>query len=149
MLDVKHPILDHMVGRWILRGTIAHRSVVHDVEAAWELAHHYVRVHEVTREKNSAGQPEYEAMVFIGWNEDSKNYGCIWLDVAGGLSTLSIGTAPSSESELAFSFRNEKDEVDLTNKFAYFRQDDAWEWWIDNVEKGVPKEFARVRLTRS
>ncbi len=62
----EHPLLDRMVGRWVMRGTIARRSVVHDVEATWVLAHHYIRIHEVSREKNTEGQPEYESMVFIG-----------------------------------------------------------------------------------
>lgn len=145
----EHPLLDRMVGRWVLRGTIARRSVVHDIEADWVLARHYIRVHEISREKNSAGQPEYEALVFIGWNENSKKYGCVWLDVTGGLSTASIGTASESENKLPFAFRNEKGDVDLTNTFTYDQKDGAWEWRIDNHEKGVPREFARVRLTRS
>ena len=142
----EHPLLDLMVGRWVLRGTIARRSVVHDVEADWTLAHHYIRIHEVSRERNAEGQPEYEAMVFIGWNNPGQ-YSCVWLDVLGGLSTLSIGVAVPRENELPFLFRDEKGEVNLSNTFTYIPKDRAWEWRIDNVENGLPREFARVRLT--
>ncbi len=130
----------------MMRGTIARRSVVHDVEGDWVLAHHYIRIHEVSREKNTEGQPEYEAMVFIGWNNPG-HYSCAWLDILGGLSTLSIGVAVPGENELPFVFRNEKGEVDLTNTFTYSPRDHAWEWKIDNVENGLPREFARLRLT--
>lgn len=138
-----------MVGRWVLRGTIARQSVVHDVEADWVLAHHYVRIHEVSREKDKEGRPAYEAMVFVAWNEQGQaRYSCVWLDVTGGLSTLSIGLAMHTENELPFVFKNEKGEVDLTNRFVYNPKDDSWEWRIDNIVKDVPKEFARLRLTR-
>ena len=144
----EHPLLDLMIGRWLLLGTIARRSVVHDISADWVLAHNYVRIHEVSREKGTDGQPEYEATVFISWNGQGQ-CSCVWLDVFGGLSVLSIGTASPSENELPFLFRDEKGNVNLSNIFTYFPKDHAWEWRIDNVEKGVPKEFARVRLTLS
>ena len=145
-----HPLLERMVGHWVLRGTIARQLTVHDVEADWVLAQRYVRIHEVSREKNKEGRPEYEAFVFVTWNEQGQApYSCVWMDVTGGLSVLSIGLASATGNELLFMFRNEKGEVDLTNRFVYIPKDDSWEWQIDNVEKGVPREFARVRLTRA
>lgn len=143
-----------MVGDWVLqgtvaRGTIGRQGVVHDVKADWVLAHHYIRIHEVSRDKNMDGRPEYEAMVFIASNERGPRYSCVWLDVTGGLSVLSIGSASPAGNEIPFVFRNEKGEIDLTNSFVYNPKDDSWEWRIDNVEKGVPKEFARLRLTRA
>jgi hypothetical protein len=147
---IEHPLLERMVGHWALRGTIGrNQSVVHDVEADWVLAHHYIRIHEVSRERDAEGRPEYEALVFIGWNEKGPRYSCVWLDVTGGLSTLSIGLASPDQNELPFVFRNEKGEVDLTNSFVHNPKDDSWEWRIDNVENGTPKEFARLRLTRA
>jgi len=137
-----------MVGNWVLRGTIAHKSVVHDVEADWVLARHYIRIHEVSRERDNNGRPEYEAIVFVAWNEHGPRYSCVWLDVIGGLTTLSICVASPIGNELPFEFRGEKGDIDLRNVFAYNPKEDAWEWRIDNVEKGVSKEFARVRLTR-
>src|SRR5215467_2626320 len=106
----QHPLLESMVGHWVLRGTIARQSVVHDIEADWVLQHHYIRIHEVSREKNTGGQPAYEALIFVTYNE-SGNYSCAWLDITGGLSILSLGTAAPLENELPFAFRNEKGEV--------------------------------------
>ncbi len=144
----EHVLLERMVGRWVIRGTTGRRNVVHDVDADWVLAHRYIRIHEVSREKNAEGQPEYEAMVFIGWNNPG-HYSCVWLDTTGGLSILSIGTAVPSGNELPFVFRNEKGEVDLTNTFTYNPKDNTWEWKIDNIENDQPKPFARLRLTKA
>ncbi|HTY84329.1 MAG TPA: hypothetical protein VMB19_08920 [Silvibacterium sp.] len=143
------PLLDHLAGRWVLDGMIAGKHVTHDVDAEWVLDHHYLRVHEVSREKTNLGKPQYEALVFIGWNEESKQYGCVWLDVFGGLSPLSIGMGTPKENEIAFVFKDEKGTVSLTNDFVHNPKLDTWEWRIDNIENGTAKPFARVTLSKA
>jgi hypothetical protein len=142
------PLLDHLAGHWVLKGTIAHQQVTHDVDAEWVLDHHYLRTHEVSRDKDDHGKPKYEALIFIGWNEEPKQYACVWLDVYGGLAIQSIGTATAKENEIPFLFKDEKGTIDLTNDFLYHAASDTWEWRIDNVEKGTATPFARVQLTR-
>lgn len=145
---VKSPLLDHLAGKWVMRGTMAKQPAVHDVEAEWVLDHHYLRIHETDRAKNEKGQPKYEAMVFIAWNESSKQYSLAWLDVYGGFTVASIGVAPVEENQLPFVFRDEKGNEDFRNRFVYSPQSDSWEWILDNVDKGVAKPFGRVKLTR-
>jgi hypothetical protein len=62
-------LLNHLTGNWILHGTIASRETTHVVDSEWVLNHEYVRIHEVSREKNGAGQPAYEAIVFMAWDQ--------------------------------------------------------------------------------
>ena len=78
------PLLDHMTGKWILRGTIDGKQTTHDVVVEWVLGHQYIRLHEVSREKQASGQPAYEAIVFVGWDQPSSQYACLWLDSTGG-----------------------------------------------------------------
>jgi len=73
------PLLDHLGGKWVLEGMIAGKHVTHDVDADWVLDHHYLRVHETSREKTDKEKPQYEAVIFIGWNEEPKQYACVWL----------------------------------------------------------------------
>src|SRR6202790_5763841 len=80
----KDPLLDRLTGSWILQGTIAGHETTHDIESEWVLNHEYVRLHETSREKNVQGQPAYEAIVFIEWDESSNEYRCLWLDSTGG-----------------------------------------------------------------
>jgi len=101
---VNSPLLDHLAGKWLLQGTVGKQAVTHDFDAEWVLEHHYLRFHEVSREKNEKGDPQYEATVFIGWNEKTKQYACVWMDVYGGATSESIGTATPKENELAFVF---------------------------------------------
>jgi hypothetical protein len=87
-------------------------------------------------------------MVMVGWVDASKTYSCVWQDVFGGASIESIGVAEVSENKLPFVFKNEKGEVSFHNDFVYDPAANTWEWRMDNVEKGVAKPFARVKLTR-
>jgi len=146
---VDSPLLDHLVGRWVLQGTIAGQQTTHDIDAEWVLDHHYLRIHEISREKNSQGKPGYEATVFIAWNGASKKFAAVWLDVYGGLAAESIGVADPKENELLFNFRDEKGELTTSNDFLFDPQTDTWQWNIDNYDKGVAKPFARVTLRRA
>lgn len=146
---VHAPLLDHLVGKWVLQGTIAGKDPTHDVSAEWVLKHHYVLIHEISRQKNDKGEPQYQATIYIGWNEATKEFACVWLDVYGGLTSASIGVANPKENELPFIFRNEKGEVDFKNEFVYDTKAGTWEWRMDNVENGVAKPFGRVKLTHS
>lgn len=119
------------------------------MDADWVIQHHYLRLHEVSREKDSKGEPQYEAIIFVGSRETSKSYTCVWLDLYGGTSIESIGVAQSTDNELAFVFKDEKGDVTFRNDFVYDPSGNAWEWRMDNVDKGTAKPFGRVKLTRN
>ncbi|MGD1148337.1 MAG: hypothetical protein ABR961_10360 [Thermoanaerobaculaceae bacterium] len=143
------PLLDRMTGTWVLRGTIAGRETTHDIVGDWVLGHQYVRLHEVSREKSAGGQPEYEAIVFIGWDEKAGGYACLWLDSTGGggLSAQAIGHGRRNGDEIAFLFRG-SDGSTFHTTFAYARDAGTWQWLMDGEDRGKLQPFARVRLTK-
>ena len=145
---VTSPLLDHLAGKWVMQGTVGKKPATHDLDAEWMLQHHYLRFHEVSRENNDKGEPQYEATVFIGWNEKTKQYGCAWMDVYGGLTAESIGLRAAKENELAFVFTDEHGETSFTNTFIYDPKTDTWQDRLDNVVKGVAQPFARFKLTK-
>lgn len=145
---INSPLLDHLAGKWMMQGTIAGQATTHDVDAEWVLDHHYLRIHEVSREKNSKGKPQYEATVYVAWNDATKQYAAVWLDVYGGLLPESVGLANLKDDELPFIFKDDKGAVSFSNDFIYDPKTDTWEWRMDNVDKGVAKPFGRVKLRR-
>ena len=145
---VNSPLLDHLAGKWLMQGSVGKQAVMHDLDAEWVLQHHYLRFHEISRQKNAKGEPEYEATVFIAWNEKSKKYSCVWLDVYGSATPESIGVASPEENQLAFVFTDEHGETTFTNTFNYNSKTNTWDNRLDNVVKGVAKPFARFTLTR-
>jgi hypothetical protein len=143
------PLLEHMVGTWVLQGTIAGKETTHDIITEWVLGHQYLQFHETSREKNTTGEAEYEALVFIGWDQPSSQYSCLWLDVTGGggLSAQAIGHAKPHGDEIAFLFKG-SDGSTFHTTFVYDRSVDTWRWLMDNEENGTLRPFARVTLTK-
>jgi hypothetical protein len=142
-------LLDHFVGKWVLAGTIGGAATTHDVDAAWVLGHQYVRFLEVSREKKADGQPEYEAIVFVGWDQPTNQYSCLWLDNTGGggLVGQAIGHARRESDKIAFLFKGADGSLFHTT-FAYDKKIDSWQWRMDGEESGKLTPFARVKLTR-
>ncbi|HTV58533.1 MAG TPA: hypothetical protein VMJ93_06645 [Verrucomicrobiae bacterium] len=100
--------LDRMTGHWVLSGTIAGRQTIHDVDAGWVLNREYLRLHEVSREKSPAGSPAYEAIVFIGWDPEAREYTILWLDTTSGagLNSPVIGRGTLSGDQILFLFKS-------------------------------------------
>lgn len=144
------PLLDRLVGTWVLRGTIAGKPVVHDVVAQWVLAHQYIQIHETSRPGTVDASHAYDAIVYIGWNPELKQYSCLWLDSTGGngLVATAFGHAPSNPAQLIFTWRDGDGAPTLTNTFEYDRATNTWRWTIDNIDKGKHQPFANVQLTR-
>ena len=81
---INSPLLDHLAGKWVMQGTVGKQPQIHDLDAEWVLQHHYLRFREASRDKNAQGEPKYDSMVFIAWNDKPRQYSCVWLDVYGG-----------------------------------------------------------------
>jgi len=143
-------LLDHLTGKWVLQGTIAGQETTHDITVEWVLGHQYVRLYELSREKDANGQAMYEAIVFIGWDQPAGQYACLWLDSTGGggLSAQAIGHAKPNGDEIAFLFNGSDGSIFHTT-FAYSKSTDSWQWLMNSEEGGLLQPLARVRLTRN
>jgi hypothetical protein len=140
-------LLDNLAGHWVITGTIAGAAATHDLDAEWVLDHHYLRLHEVSRERDRDGRPRYEAYVHIGWNPATATYGCIWLDTFGGLTTESVGIAPRAADRLAFAFARDG-QVTLRNVMTWHADSRTWDWMIVNVDGARSSTFATLVLRR-
>jgi hypothetical protein len=147
---IKDPLLDHLSGTWVLRGAIAGKQTTHDVTAEWVLNHLYLQLHEVSREKDAAGHPQYEAIVLIGWDAAASEYQGLWLDTTGGggLSALGIGLGKREGDKIPFLWKDKDGAISFNNTFVYDRGANSWAWIMDNIQKGKPVPFARLTLTR-
>jgi len=142
-------LLDRMIGRWILEGTIDGKTTTHDVDTSWVLNGQYFQLHEVSREKDRRGQPAYEAIVYLTWEPSRGEYSCLWLDLTSntGLSNGILGRAKPSIDELQLLFKY-GDGNTFHTTFSYDRKSDTWQWKMDGEEKGKLVPFARVTLKR-
>ncbi len=142
------PLVDHLAGKWVLTGQMDKGAVTHDFTAEWVLAHQYLEIHEVSREKNKDGSPAYQAKVFIGWDAGKKIYDCVWLDDYGSISTQSLGYAKPNGSTIAFVFQNRDDAGSFHTTFIWHPENGTWVMDMDNVNpSGKAQPFARATLT--
>lgn len=142
----KDVLLDHMTGRWVLAGTIDGQKTTHDVEARWILQNTYVQLHEVSREKDASGKPQYEAEVLVGYDATKARYVCFWYDITGVASPDAGGIAQRVGDTLPFTFKSA--QGDFRTIFTYRPKSDSWTWDMDAEQAGKLQPFARVTLTK-
>jgi hypothetical protein len=138
-------LLDRLQGSWVITGTIASAKTTHDLTADWVMNHQYLRLHEVSREREKDGRPKYEATVYIGWNQKTGTYGCVWLDDYGGLNTQSIGRAAKSGDKLPFVFTNLDGSATRTT-MTWHPESRTWDWTIVEDRDGKLSTFASLAL---
>jgi hypothetical protein len=143
-------LLDHLAGQWVLHGTIDGKQTTHDVQAEWVLKREYLRLHEVSREKDAKGDPAYEAIVFISWEPKTREYICLWLDstAGGGLSAQGLAHGKESRDSVPLLFTISPSSL-LHTTFVYDRSADSWRWLIDDESNGKTERFADVKLSRT
>ena len=105
-------LLDGLVGTWRVSGKIAGQEINQYCESAWVLNHQFLRVNfidsETKRLRDSGDRQEraeYEALVFIGYDNMSERYVVHWLDVFGGRFSETIGFGRlNNENSIKFVF---------------------------------------------
>ncbi len=79
--ELSDPFLDKFVGDWQVERKMGKRGVKQtSVHCEWVLNHQFIEFHYGPAD----AKPEYEAFVFIGFDEAAKTYVCHWVDVFGG-----------------------------------------------------------------
>ena len=143
-------LLDRLAGQWVLQGTIAGKRTTHEVQVEWVLKREYLRLHEISREKDTKGDPAYEAIVFVSWDPKTQEYICLWLDstAGGGLSAQGFAHGKKSGDSIPFLFTISPSDS-IHNTFVYDRGADSWKWLIDNDANGKTERFADVKLARA
>ena len=143
------PLEEQLVGHWVLEGTLGGKQTIHDVDAQWVLNREYVQIHEVSREKKEDGSPQYEAIVYVTWDQRRHEYSCLWLDstAAADFRRLVLGYAKPEENKIPFILTYSAEET-FHNTFTYDKTADSWEWLLEDHKGGKTVPFGRVRLTR-
>jgi hypothetical protein len=143
-------LLDKLTGKWILTGIIDEKKIIHDINVKRVLGGQYVQIEEVSREKDANGNLDYNALVYMCWQEAKKEYQCLWLDNTSneGISNGILGRAKQNgdKIELLFKF---SDTVQFHTKFVYDRTADIWQWTMDSEENGKLQSFARAKMIRN
>src|SRR5437660_7406917 len=117
---LQDPFLDNFVGDWRVERNMGKRGVKQtSMHCEWTLNHQFIEFHYGAAD----AKPEYEALVFIGFDDAAKNYVCHWVDVFGAKeSELGRGKIDANLVSIEFNFG----KGELTNKFTFDPQTRTW-----------------------
>src|SRR3979411_3026555 len=103
-LSAPDALLDKMTGHWVMTGTISKKPATHDVDVDWVLKREYIRIHEVSREKDASGGIGYGAGIHIVWDGKKGEYAVMWLDntAATNLGAGGIGPREADGDRIPF-----------------------------------------------
>ena len=139
----KDDLLDNLVGKWQLTRTIRGTQVHNMVEVEWVLNHQFIRIHM----KDTAVPSQYEAMVFIGYDNASERYVAHWIDVFGGRFSETLGYGRRQADSIAFVF--EYPDGPFHNTFTWNREAKTWTFLMETKNKsGKWVQFAKDELKR-
>ena len=139
--SLQDPFLDNFVGDWRVERNMGKRGVNQTaVHCEWVLNHQFVEFH-----YGSPGGSDYEAFVFIGFDDAAKTYVCHWVDIFGAKeSALGRGKLDDKLRSIEFKFGSDE----LTNKFTFDPQTKTWTSLIRQIEKGEWVTFAEEKWTK-
>lgn len=143
-------ILDKLEGEWVMTGTVANEEVTHDVYIDRILKRQYIRIHELSREKDADGEPAYEAWIHIAWDKEKAEYVVMWLDntATTNFAPEGVGHGKPDGDQIPFVWKS-ADGSGIQNTFKYDRASETWTWEIDNLDNsGKASSFARLTLKR-
>ena len=137
-------LLDNLVGDWKLtrkiRGT---QTVENTLKSEWALNHQFLLLHM----KDVSNPPNYEAMVFIGYDNTSDRYVAHWIDIFGGRFSETLGYGKRSGNSIKFVF--EYPDGPFTNTFTWSPETKSWIFLMEQKDqKGTWSVFAEDKAVR-
>lgn len=136
--------LDNFVGDWKVERSVRKKPAVQtSVHCEWVLNHQFIKFHYGAADS----KPEYEAFVFIGFDNNAKSYVCHWVDVFGATYSA-LGNGKLDDKLLSLEFRFLPKDGELTNKFTFDPQTKTWTSLIRQTEKGEWVTFAEEKWTK-
>ncbi len=136
-------LLENLAGDWKLTRKIRGQSVQNTARAEWVLNHQFMRLHM----KDVSNPPNYEAMVFIGYDYTSERYVAHWIDVFGGRSSETLGYGTRSGNAIKFVF--DYPDGPFHNTFLWNPETKTWNFLMQRKDKtGKWQVFAEDSLRR-
>ena len=136
-------LFQQLVGDWTMTGAVKGKPVSYRMHAEWVLQHTFFRI-----EMQDAAEPsEYQAMVYIGYDNVGDRFVAHWIDVFGGRFSETLGYGKRDGNAITFQF----DYPDAPF-FTTFTRDTASDGFRlemkDHLADGSWRSFASWRLVR-
>jgi hypothetical protein len=117
-------LLDHLVGKWTITGTVHGAQSKQTIEAEWVLNHQFLRVYEKSVENVAGTNAPYEGVFFIGYDDTSKRYVAHLMNVFGGRESEGLGYGQRDGNEIKLIFKNSEGSV--VSRFIWDPESKTW-----------------------
>jgi hypothetical protein len=134
-------LLDRLVGRWVMTGSVRGQPVTYTLDAARVLQGRFVELHmeDVSR------PPAYEARVFVGVDSAGSRYIAHWLDKFGAAFSIPHATGEARGDTLLLTFPYP--DGAFRDRFVYNRPTDAWYFRLEAADStGGWRLFAEYQV---
>lgn len=140
-------LLDRLAGDWSAGRTMRGAETPFRAEARWVLGDRWLSLHMLPPNKPAApGRLPYEAMVFLGYNTEAREYICYWHDTFGA-AYGAAGRGKRSGDSIEFCFED-GDGSCTWNTLTYDRAGDTWTSLIQNQAKGKERVLFAQEMYR-
>ena len=134
--EFRDSFLEKLLGNWKITLKIGAEVSENSMEADWLLNHKFLRLHM----KDKAVPGQYEALVFVGFDNNKGKYVAHWLDTFGGTFSA-VGYGEKRENQIEFKF--EYPDQPFFNTFSYEEKSGRWTFTGEQGQKdGKRKLFA-------
>jgi hypothetical protein len=113
-------LLDNLVGDWKITRKFKARTVDNTATVEWVLNHQFLLIH--MKDVNSP--PQYEANIYVGYDNTSDRYVAHWIDIFGGRFSETLGFGSRSGNSVKFVF--EYPDGPFLNTFTWNPEQKSW-----------------------
>jgi hypothetical protein len=120
-------LLDNLKGHWKVTGVLVGHPGDAELDAVWVLNHQFLEIHE----KGASVMPgrQYEAQIYIGYDNASERYVAHWIDIYGGRFSETIGYGARSGNTIKFNF--EYPDGPFHNTFTWNPESRTWRFLLE------------------
>jgi hypothetical protein len=136
-------LLDNLAGDWKITRKFKTRTVENTARAEWVLNHQFLLI----KMKDVNNPPQYEANIYIGYDNASERYVAHWIDVFGGRFSETLGYGTRNGNSIKFVF--EYPDGPFINIFTWNTEKKSWTFLMQQKDPtGKWTLFAEDTLVR-
>lgn len=139
--------LDHLVGNWDLNGRMGDKILLQKAVGRWVLKGLFVELRFRAVQVGKEGNPSYEAIYLIGYDDNAGNYVLNLFDTFGVTSRPVPGLGKRGGNTIRFVFSH--DAGPFVNAFTWHPKECSWTMLLTSEENGKTKVFAEKQMTPS
>jgi len=136
--------LDNLIGLWELSGEMGDIELRQSVVGRWTLGGRYIELYFKSTLPSQDDQPQYEAVYYIGYNQENDLFVMHLFDTTEILLTNTVGLGKRVGDEISFQFDYETGP--FTNRFVWQQVRGSWKFEQTYLEGGQLRKFATKEM---